>query len=296
MKVSILVPLYRVEQYVEQCARSLFEQTFDSVEFIFVDDASPDRSAAIVEALLDEYPHQRQRTTIIRNDQNIGVSASRNRALECATGHFVLFVDGDDWCAPEMVEELVIEQLENGYDIVASNFYCVEGDKQRLVNVRPIGGRRGSLRIVASQSFDLPNRIWGILMRRELLQRNAITFDSRITMGEDLIFLIKALYFANHIAYTTKGLYFYRQGVGAMANIGVGSQRSYIRAVASARSFLKSQEDYHEFQGALRLARFNLRRWLMLRQSHRHTLPSLIFRGWCYTLNFIYRGYCFAFR
>ncbi len=292
MRVSIIVPLYGVEKYVERCARSLFEQSFKSLEFIFVDDCSPDGSAAIVESLLAEYEQQRSRTTILRNDRNMGVSASRNRALDIATGHFVLFVDGDDWCSPELVEELVIEQMECGSDIVASSYYMVDGDQQQLVSAAPIGGRRGSLRIVAAQSFDLPNRIWGVLMRRSLICDRGITFDERITMGEDYLFLIKALYYSDRIAFTSKGLYYYRQGSGVMSKLGRSKRRSYVRAVASVRSFLKSQPDYHEFNGALRLSRFNLQRWLMLRKSRALTLRSVLFRAWCYALNFAYKIYC----
>ncbi len=297
MKVSILVPVYGVEPYIEQCARSLFEQSYESVEFIFVDDASPDNSIAIVERLLsEEYPHQSVRTKILRNESNQGVSAARNRALELATGHFVIFVDGDDWCAPDMVEELVIEQMITDSDVVTSNFYLVDGDKQKVVDASPIGGRRGSLRVVLSQSFDLPNRIWGILLRRDMIVRNAIHFDRRITMGEDFVFLVQMLYHAQNISHLSSPIYYYRNNVGVMSSIGSRSRRSYIRAIAAARSFLREQSDYSEFAGALRLSRFNLRRWLLLRNSRRLTLHSGIYRLWCYMLNNIYYLYCISFR
>ncbi len=296
MKVSILVPLYGVERYVEQCARSLFEQTFESVEFVFVDDCSPDDSAAKVERVLEEYPHQRERTKILRNEKNMGVSASRNRAIEAATGHFIIFVDGDDWVSTEMVEELAIDQMTQNSDVVMANYYMVDGDKSRLVKTSPIGGIRGSLRVILSQSFDLPNRVWGIMMRRDIIMRHNIRFDRRITMGEDFLFLIQVLYHSSAIGHLNRAVYHYRVGVGTMSNIGSNARRSYIRSVAMARAFLKSQSDYKEFSGALKLSRFNLRRWLLLRNSRRWTLRSGLYRGWCYTLNGIYHLYCMTFR
>ncbi len=297
MKVSILVPVYGVERYIEQCARSLFEQSYESVEFIFVDDASPDNSIAIVEQLLEsDYPHQRSRTKIIRNESNMGVSESRNRALEAATGHFVIFVDGDDWCEREMVEEMVFEQMVANSDVVTSNFYNVKGEKMSIERVSLIGGRRGSLRVVVSQSFDLPNRIWGILLRRDIIMTHAIRFDRRITMGEDYLFLVQLLYYARQICHLSQPTYYYRKDVGATSFLGTQAQRSYIRAVAASRSFLRSQGDYKEFSGALRLSRFNLRRWLLLRKSRRVTPLSAIYRLWCYTLNTIYHLYCISFK
>ncbi len=288
MRVSILVPLYGVERYVERCARSLFEQSFDEIEFIFVDDCSPDRSADVVERVLAEYPERQAATQIIRNSENVGVSASRNRALESATGRFVIFVDGDDWVAPEMVEELVLRQIEYSSDIVMSNYFEVDGEAVQLVNSAPIGGRRGSLRIVASQSFALPNRVWGLLMCREVIERNNVRFDERVTMGEDFIFLVKVLYFSKSISFINKGLYYYRLGVGVMSSIGVVKQRSYIRAVFAVRSFLGSRVDCADFRGALWLSRVNLRRWVFMRRS----CGGFVFRGWCYSLNFFYRLYC----
>lgn len=301
MKISILVPLYGVERYVEQCARSLFEQSFESVEFIFVDDASPDNSAAIVERIAAEYPHQMERTTILRNERNMGVSATRNRAVECATGHFVLFVDGDDYCHQDLVEELAIEQLDLNYDIVWSNFLVDEEGAQTLVKAPIIGSKRGTLKVVASQSFAHPNRIWGMLIRRDLLLKNSIRFDERISMGEDMLLLAQILYHAKRVASIKDGLYHYRAQVGIMANLdqdnakSKASQRSYIRATILAKEFLKSRSDSSTYSAAIWLMQRNLRKWILLRSNKKKTLSTLLFRGYCAALNSIYHLYCTIF-
>ncbi len=295
MKVSVLIPIYGAERYIEKCAHSLFSQSYESIEFIFVDDCSPDDSILIVERVLEEYPHQKGRTKILHNEVNQGVSASRNRAIDAATGHFILFVDADDWCSEDMIEQLAIEQMEHDSDVVTSAFYAVSPQKQRVVNASPIGGVKGSLRVVVSQSFDLPNRIWGVLIRRDIILKHKICFDSRITMGEDYLFLVQILYRSGTISHLSNPIYYYRVDVGMSSKIGRKSRRNYIRAVAAARSFLKRQEDYAQFSGALRLSRFNLRRWLLLRNSGELTPRSAIYRAWCYSINGLYHLYCKTF-
>ena len=95
--VSILVPVYKVEDYIERCARSLFEQTYSNLEFIFVDDCSPDDSVEILGRIMDDYPARKEAVRIIRHNHNRGSAASRNTALDNGSGEFVFAVDSDDW-------------------------------------------------------------------------------------------------------------------------------------------------------------------------------------------------------
>lgn len=82
--VSVIIPVYKVEKYIERCARSLFEQTLESIEFIFVDDCSPDQSIKILQSVLQEYPHRTPHTKIIRHERNRGLAAARNTGRACA--------------------------------------------------------------------------------------------------------------------------------------------------------------------------------------------------------------------
>ncbi len=117
-KVSILVPLYNVEKYIERCARSLFEQTYENLEYVFVDDCSPDASVAILQKVVEKYPSRKKQFRLIHNVLNRGASASKNVAIENATGEFVCFVDSDDWMELNAIELLVNEQLKTGADVV----------------------------------------------------------------------------------------------------------------------------------------------------------------------------------
>lgn len=104
--VSVIVPVYGVEQFVEQCARSLFNQSLAEVEFIYVDDASPDKSIEKVKKVLKEFPNRETQVKIIHHDVNKGLPAARNTGLSVATGEYVFHCDSDDYVESQMLERL----------------------------------------------------------------------------------------------------------------------------------------------------------------------------------------------
>ena len=98
MNISVIIPMYGVENYIARCARSLFDQTLTrDVEFIFIDDASKDRSSEILQSVIDEYSGQNLNVKIIRHDKNQGLPSARNTGLRNAHGDYVMHVDGDDF-------------------------------------------------------------------------------------------------------------------------------------------------------------------------------------------------------
>lgn len=116
--ISVLIPIYKVEAYIEKCVKSLFGQTYENIEYIFVDDCTPDNSIAVLQSVMEKYPCRRNRTRIIRNATNQGIAAVRNILLENATGEYVIFIDSDDWVELSMIENLVNEAQATDADIV----------------------------------------------------------------------------------------------------------------------------------------------------------------------------------
>ena len=107
IKVSVCIPVYGVEKYIEKCARSLFEQTMqDGIEFIFVNDCTKDRSIEILEQVLAEYPHRKEQTRIIHHEKNRGLVAARNTGLAYASGEYIIHCDSDDWVELDMYEKM----------------------------------------------------------------------------------------------------------------------------------------------------------------------------------------------
>lgn len=119
-KVSVIIPVYRVETYIERCARSLFEQTLAEMEFIFVDDCGEDNSISILESVATEYPDCQVR--IIKQSCNQGVSAARDAGIAVAMGEYIGFCDSDDWVDTSMYEKLYKAAEQNAADIVGCGY------------------------------------------------------------------------------------------------------------------------------------------------------------------------------
>ena len=122
MKVSILIPVYKVEKYIERCARSVFEQTFGDLEIIFVDDCSPDNSITILKRVLEDYPDRKKQTRIIRHKKNEGLSGARNTAIKAATGDYIYFLDSDDEISKDCIQELIGPLKKTHYDFVIGDY------------------------------------------------------------------------------------------------------------------------------------------------------------------------------
>lgn len=139
--VSILVPVYGVEKYIKRCAVSLMEQTYEDIEYIFVDDASPDQSIAVLEEVVARYAKRKLHVRVLHHEQNRGLSAARNTAVAAATGKYLLHVDSDDYLATDAVDKLVCVAEANQADIVLfdtvelreSGEVCLQAEYQERV-------------------------------------------------------------------------------------------------------------------------------------------------------------------
>ena len=136
-KVSVIIPVYGVEKYIERCARSLFEQTLDDIEYIFVDDCTPDRSIEILKTVLEEYPNRIPQTRILRNEHNLGAAGSKDAGMKIATGEYLMFVDSDDWIDSDGVQRMYEFASREEVDISYCNFYGGFGRGQDDIAIEP---------------------------------------------------------------------------------------------------------------------------------------------------------------
>lgn len=129
--VSYIIPVYNAGPYIERCVRSLMEQSYENIEYIFIDDCSTDRSSDVLRRTIAEYPQRKARTKIIYHDKRRGSATSRNDGLDAATGEYVMFADSDDYVDSDYVEAMVSKAEEEDLDIVYCDFYetYASGDK-----------------------------------------------------------------------------------------------------------------------------------------------------------------------
>lgn len=133
-KVSVIVAIYKVEAYIERCLHSLFSQTIDDIEFVFVDDASPDNSMAILNKILKQYPSRKNQVKIIRHVKNQGVGKARKVGILSATGEYIIHCDPDDFVEVTMYEEMYQKAKESVVDIVVCNYTINFKKNRELIN------------------------------------------------------------------------------------------------------------------------------------------------------------------
>ena len=208
-KVSVIVPIYNVERYIERCVRSLMEQTLDDIEYIFVDDCTPDRSMDVLEKVLKEYPQRRKYIKIIHQKKNTGSATVRNTGLENATGDYIIHCDSDDWVDKNMYEAMYLKAKESRADIVATDYY-EEHLKRTIVRKQACPDNSiGSIKKMLSG--DLHCGVWNKLVKREIYQANDIHFPNGINMWEDVLTTIPLFYHASKIVYLPEAYYHYVQ-------------------------------------------------------------------------------------
>lgn len=207
IEISILVPVYKAEKYIGRCARSLFEQTYSNLEFVFVNDCTPDGSIDVLKHILAEYPERQPQTKIINHNKNRGVAAARNTLIDNATGDYLLWVDADDFIARDATEVLADKVEETGADMVCFNTaWFTEADGARMMPEND--GRTPTDFILNVLNYKISSVLWGRLMRHSLFYEHNIRFIEGYNMGEDLMVLVEAAYYSKMLINEKAVLYF----------------------------------------------------------------------------------------
>lgn len=216
--ISVIVPVYNIEEYLPQCIDSIIHQTYTKIQILLVDDGSTDASGSIC----DTYGRQDGRIEVIHK-QNGGLVSARKAGVRLAKGEYVGFVDGDDWIDADTIDKL----LEAGQDADIITYACCE-EYETYQNVRENTVKEGLYRtekkelyqrlIMNEYFFDfgiLPH-LCDKLIRRELLLANQMKVDDSISYGEDAVCTYPCFLDAESIFVTNMPLYHYRQRVGSI--------------------------------------------------------------------------------
>ena len=216
-KVSIIVPVYNAEKYLQECVESVLCQTLSDIELILVDDGSTDSSPA----LCNQYAVQDHRVKVIHKPNGRAASA-RNAGLRAASGEYVAFVDADDWISPDMYEKM----LQTNADVTLCDYVRFQGEKQfpfTQPNIAAGFYNKAQIREIiyphlVMDGIEYPITIsnWALLIRREVIVKNRLSYREDIRISEDAPFGSEVLYCADSFAYL-KGeqLYHYRMTEGS---------------------------------------------------------------------------------
>lgn len=223
-KVSIIIPVYGVEKFIERCARSLFEQTLDDIEYLFIDDCTPDRSIEVLKRVLEEYPSRKQQVVIHRMEQNSGQAIVRKWGMLNATGDYVIHCDSDDWVDKDMYYTMYKKAISGKYDIVRCNFVRVSGKKEQICDEIPIEYYSDNHRLVSSALLgESLTSLCDKLVDKRLLRNIIYPINN---MYEDAAIVIQLFVASQKVGYIPRAFYKYRQN--SMSICGDKSTTSYL--------------------------------------------------------------------
>ncbi len=210
--ISVIVPAYNAEKYIEKCLDSILNQTKKEFEIIVVNDGSKDNTLDILNEYKNSYPH------IIRviDQENQGLSVTRNNAIKEAQGDYLVFIDSDDYIKSDMLEKLFDKAVSGGYDIVASDVDCVYPDKTVLIesgvkeNIKEL-----SLEDKKKLFFGVYPVVVNKIYKRELFQNEDLFFEPGIWF-EDVLFFHKLIPNIKSIGFVKESFYQYIQNPGSI--------------------------------------------------------------------------------
>ncbi len=211
-KVSVIVPVYNVEKYLEKCLNSLVSQTLDDIEIIVVNDGSPDNSQKIIDSFGKKYPK------LVKGyiKENGGLSDARNYGLNYATGEYIGFVDSDDYVEPTMFEKMYNKAIEGNFDVVACDINSIEEGKTKYISSL-VRNDLFTKNDIKKQMIDIYPVAWNKLYKKSLFD-DGIRFKKNIWY-EDVEFLYRLFPYITSIGVIKEPLINYVQRTGSISNV-----------------------------------------------------------------------------
>lgn len=208
-KVSIIVLMHNVTQYVEKCLRTVFEQDMDRLQFILINDYSTDDTMEKVDTIVKDYPELSME--IVNLSRNVGSAAARNEGLKRVVGEYFIFLDGDDWIEKDEVSSLYKVACEGHFDVVYCDFMEEFADRTNIVKQVPVSD--GVAMIESMMNGKNHGATWNKLVRTEIIKQHKLRFVPSWDLYEDVCFNVKLAAYTDSFHYLPKSFYHYRCGL-----------------------------------------------------------------------------------
>lgn len=250
IKVSVILPVYGVAQYIEKCTQSLLDQTLQEMEFIFVDDHGPDNSIELVQKMIENHPRKDQ-FVFLKPDHNVGAGMARNYAIPYAKGEYIAFVDSDDWVDPDMFRALYDEaDWQRGVDLCFCQISKDYTDGRPSETVKNPDIESGMISTEKRKHFltHYVSLFSTYIYRREMVIQNNIHFpESR--SADDSFFVTSALLFAQSMSHVDRPLYHYILRPGSVTTTKDSTKyQKRLATFSSLMEYLKSKGVYEEYK------------------------------------------------
>ena len=207
--VSVIIPMYNVSEYVDDCFSNLASQVLTNFEVILIDDKSVDDTIEKVIRAIEYFEREDVEFTLITQEMNMGVACARNMGLERASGEYVYFYDADDRLEPDTLSALYSEAKQQDADIVGCEWFISFAQNERHIKQRDV--QRGVDLFRGFASGIIRWNLWLFMVRRSLYEQNGFKFLPGMNMGEDMMVMMKLALVSNRVSIVHKPLYHYSQ-------------------------------------------------------------------------------------
>ena len=239
--VSIIVPIYKVEDYIRECIDSILAQTYPDFELILVDDGSPDDCGRIC----DDYAKGDNRIKVVHK-VNGGISSARNAGLEVAKGEWIMHVDGDDWIEPDMIESLIEAAQITGADMVIGDF--VKYGPSAGYNKLPTWSSDKKKSMTNYIAYVMTT-IWGSIAKRSLYADHSLKSPDGISYCEDFHLIVRLCHFVNKIVNVHRPFYHYRyRPTSIVSNMSRKTEADEQWVYQDTIRFFKEQGVYEDYR------------------------------------------------
>ncbi len=281
-KISVIVPIYGEDEYIDCCIESIVNQTYANLEIILVDDGSPDKCPQIC----DKWKELDERIRVIHKE-NGGLVSARQAGMELATGRYIGYVDGDDWIEPEWYENMLQIMVREDVDIVIAGFKkdLFEKSIVCLSNIREGIYKRERLitevfpKMICDEEnfqYGLHTYVWNKLFKKEIIYLHQMNVDKRIVIGEDSACVYPAILDSESIAVITQTGYHYRQRMNSLLRKTVEGAEN-IDKLQLFYQYMNCLFEKHTYRSILKkqMYSFYISHLLMMSESLVHAYPDL---------------------
>ena len=257
-KLSVIIPVFNAAQHIERCCRSLFGQTLDNIQYIFVNDGSNDNSIELICREADMFPERKDSIIIIDRHENKGVAFTRQQGLEFAQGEYIIHCDADDWVEPNMYELLYQTGKKENADVVCCGYMIENGNNKRAVLPQ----------IPYNVDFKI-SPIFGSLCsrasRKTIFDLNGIKFSPDINWGEDFLVSAKCQVLANKVAVVNKPLYHYIQHSTSITHTITHEKcLNLLKCGVEMEKFLREKGLFEKYEFELNFLKFQLKQFFLI--------------------------------
>ena len=270
--VSIIVPIYKVEDFIRECIDSILAQTYPDFELILVDDGSPDDCGRIC----DDYAKGDNRIKVVHK-VNGGLTSARNAGLEVAKGEWIMHVDGDDWIEPDMIESLIQAAQVTGADLVFGDFtkYGPYAGYFKLPTWS--SDKRES---ISNYIAYMMTTIWGSVAKRSLYADHSLKSPEGISYCEDFHLIVRLCHYAKKIANVHRPFYHYRyRPTSIMSNMSRRTESDEQWVYQDIIRFFKEQGVYEDYRKVMSWRTLKSAQELLLDPSEHHRFMELFNDG-----------------